>query len=122
MLLDSNILIYACLPDYQSLLKPYLTDDTASVSIVTKIEVLGYHRLVENDKNTLIQLFEHIDVIQLGNEVTKLAIHLKQQQKLSLGDAIIASTALIFDKTLITRNTSDFAWITNLKLYNPIDN
>lgn len=34
-------------------------------------------------------------------------------------DAVIASTALSFDMILITRNTSDFEKIYNLKLINP---
>ncbi len=38
---------------------------------------------------------------------------------MSLGDAIIAATALEYNATLVTRNTSDFDWISDLILENP---
>jgi len=39
---------------------------------------------------------------------------------MSLGDAIIAGTALAYDLTLVTRNTEDFQWIDGLSLLNPL--
>ena len=38
---------------------------------------------------------------------------------MTLGDSIIAATALRFDMPLVTRNTSDFLHITGLHLINP---
>jgi len=40
---------------------------------------------------------------------------------MTLGDAIIAGTALAYRLTLMTRNTDDFRWIAELKLLNPFD-
>ncbi len=40
---------------------------------------------------------------------------------MSLGDAIIASTALVYGLILITRNVNDFRWITQLRLWNPFE-
>ena len=39
---------------------------------------------------------------------------------MSIGDSIIAATALINDRTLFTRNTKDFKHIDGLKVKNPI--
>jgi toxin FitB len=39
---------------------------------------------------------------------------------MSLGDAIIAATALIYNLEIVTRNTADFTGIPNIKLTNPI--
>ena len=39
---------------------------------------------------------------------------------MSAGDALIAATALEFDLEVYTRNVSDFDWIPNLKVFNPI--
>jgi len=39
---------------------------------------------------------------------------------LSLGDAIIAATALCYNATVLKRNIDDFAVISNLKVINPI--
>jgi len=46
---------------------------------------------------------------------------LKQQRKISLGDAIIAATALEHSLQLVTRNSKDFAWIDELRMLNPMD-
>ena len=40
---------------------------------------------------------------------------------MSLGDALIAATALDHELTFATRNTKDFDWIPNLSLINPFD-
>ena len=37
-----------------------------------------------------------------------------------MGDVIIASTALCYQKTLVTHNVTDFDWIAELKVLNPI--
>jgi predicted nucleic acid-binding protein len=40
---------------------------------------------------------------------------------MSLGDSLIAATALVHNLILVTRNTDDFNWIANLSLLNPFD-
>ncbi|WP_335004297.1 PIN domain-containing protein [Nostoc sp.] len=40
--------------------------------------------------------------------VLNQAVILRQQKRMTLGDAIIASTALVYGLTLITRNTDYF--------------
>ncbi|NMG09218.1 twitching motility protein PilT [Brasilonema sp. UFV-L1] len=40
---------------------------------------------------------------------------------MSLGDAMIAGTALAHNRTLVTRNTADFIWIAELQLLNPFE-
>lgn len=39
---------------------------------------------------------------------------------MSLGDALIAATAIVINEPLITRNVIDFAGINNLVVLNPI--
>lgn len=46
-----------------------------------------------------------------------MAIQLRQQRKISLGDAVIAAIALVKHLTLQTNDTKDFKWISSLKLY-----
>lgn len=58
-------------------------------------------------------------MIYLNENCYTLAIALKQQRKMSLGDALIAATCLEHNKTLVTRNTTDFTWIENLRVINP---
>ena len=40
---------------------------------------------------------------------------------MTLGDALVAATALTHQETLITRNVKDFDWIDNLKVVNPFE-
>jgi predicted nucleic acid-binding protein len=49
------------------------------------------------------------------------AITLRQQRKMSLGDSLIAATALAYEIPLATRTVKDFDWISGLTLINPID-
>jgi len=40
---------------------------------------------------------------------------------MTLGDALVAGTALIHGRTLVTRNSKDFEWISGLKVLNPFN-
>lgn len=53
--------------------------------------------------------------------IIDLSISLRQQRKMSVGDAIIAATALKYRETLATRNTADFNWIKGLKIIDPMN-
>jgi predicted nucleic acid-binding protein len=48
-----------------------------------------------------------------------MAIETRLNHKLSLGDAIIAATAINHKLTLVTRNIKDFEKVKHLKLLNP---
>lgn len=73
MLLDSNILIYAGKPEFSILRTEYITAQ-ASVSIVSKIEVLGYHSLDASAKELLQKFFNVMNVIELSDDIATLAI------------------------------------------------
>lgn len=47
------------------------------------------------------------------------AVKLRQLRKMTLGDALIAGTALVFGLTLVTRNVDDFQWIAGLSVLDP---
>ena len=119
MLLDSNILIYATQPNYQYV-RDFIANNSSIVSVISKIEVLGYHNLSLNLKSDIEQLFELFEIIPISDEIADEAIVLRQRKKISLGDSLIAATAIIHNKTLVTANIKDFDWITNLTINNPI--
>lgn len=120
MLIDSNIFIYAIKPEFQSI-RNWIFNNDISVSDITLIEVLGYHRLMQEDKTDFIKLFNCAQKIPLSSQIVKLAIYLRQQRKISLGDSFIAATAIQNNKTLVTRNIKDFEWIDDLKRFNPVE-
>jgi predicted nucleic acid-binding protein len=117
MLLDSNIIIYSVQPEYQIILE-FLSskEDNISISIVSKIEVLGYHDLSEFVKENLQLFFSEIPIINLSDEIAEIAIQLRQKKKMTLGDSIIAATAIHKNIPLLTNNIKDFKHIENLVL------
>ncbi|MFN8261516.1 MAG: type II toxin-antitoxin system VapC family toxin [Chitinophagales bacterium] len=117
MLLDSNIIIYSVQPEFEKILE-FLSskEDSLSVSIISKIEVLGYNKLTNFDKENFLSFFDKIQSFGVNDEIVNIAIDLKQQQKMSLGDAIIAATAIYKKIPLLTNNTDDFKHIENLVL------
>ena len=119
VLLDSNIVIYASQAGNADLRQFIRTHDPV-VSIVSYIEAFGFHNLVEEERLALEDLFQDIEVLRLSNEIANVAVDLRQQRRIGLGDAIIAATALVHDRTLLTRNTSDFRWIDGLELQDPM--
>ena len=112
-LADSNILIRAAsAPDHS--LQLWLQNQLPAISIVTRIEVLGFHRLRPDEDILLRVLLSYFDEYPITQQAAALAIQLRRQQKMSLGDALIAATCLEHGLRLATRNTSDFDWIAGL--------
>jgi len=120
MLLDSNIIIYSHKAEYKEL-RDYIRKDNVFISAISCLETLGYHQIPNQEKDYLQRFFAVASILPISDVVIQSAINLRQQRNMSVGDAIIASTALINNLTLVTRNTKDFIWIDNLKLHNPID-
>ena len=53
-------------------------------------------------------------MLPLSDAVVARAVSLRQERKTSLGDALIAATALVFGRELLTRNVKDFVGIPGL--------
>jgi len=120
MLLDSNILIYAAQPAHAHL-RRFIAIHAPAVSAVSYVEVLGYHQLDTQERQYLEEFFRLARVFPLSRTVLDQAVTLRQQRRMSLGDALVAGTALVHGLTLVTRNVDDFQWIQGLSLLNPFD-
>lgn len=96
MLLDSNILIYAAQPQHGSL-REFIAEHSPAISLISKIEVLGYHHLGDADRPLLEDLFAAAELLPIDEIVVAEAIDLRQKRKMSLGDSIVAATALYMD-------------------------
>jgi len=119
-LVDSNILIYAAKPQYPQL-RLLLEQEDIAVSELTKLEVLGFRNLTEEEEEYFYAVFSLVTVIPISTEIINKAIELRQQSKMKAADAIIAATTLLHCTELITRNTDDFDHIIDLIINNPID-
>lgn len=120
MLLDSNIIIYSVQPEYPHL-RELIAEHAPAVSALSYLEVLGYHLLTEQQRQYFEEFFQVAQVLPISQDVLDQAVGLRQQRRMTLGDAIIAGTALVYGSTLITRNTNDFRWSAELELLNPLE-
>jgi hypothetical protein len=121
MLLDSNLIIYASRPQHGALRK-LIAREAPSVSVISKVETLGYHELGENGQRFLEAFFDAADVLPVSGSVVAAAIRLRQKRRMSLGDALIAGTARSPGLPLATHNTEDVAWIEELEVIDPLAN
>jgi predicted nucleic acid-binding protein len=93
-------------------------DAVPNISVITKIEVLGFKAPAEHYQ-LLSNFMEDATILDLTGNIVDLTIDIRKNFKIKLPDAIIASTAIICELTLITRNISDFKYIKGLKILNP---
>ena len=95
-----------------------IIDAIPNVSVVTKIEVLGFNAPEEYYK-LLFNFMNDATVLDLTSNIVDLTISIRKEHKTKLPDAIIAATALVYDLILISRNVSDFKAIEGLKVIDP---
>ena len=81
---------------------------------------MGYHKLSLANKFQLENLFDLFEILSISNHIVEEAILLRQHKKMSLGDSLIAATALTHNLTLVTANVKDFEWIPTLHFINPV--
>ena len=117
-LLDSNIVIYTLIPEHTAV-RNYVKDLSIHVSQVTRVEVLGFSGLALDQFKAYELLMADMIHLAVCKRVIDSAVRLRRLHKMSLGDALIAATALVHGLTLITRNARDFQWIPRLHMVNP---
>ncbi|MEW6531044.1 MAG: type II toxin-antitoxin system VapC family toxin [Thermodesulfobacteriota bacterium] len=120
MLIDSNIIIYAARREHEDL-RRFIAQHAPAVSAISYVEVLGYHKLTNEERRHFEDFFAVAPILSLSHIVLEQAIKLRQIKKMTLGDSLVAATALSHNLTLVTRNTSDFEWIPALSLLNPFE-
>nr|VFJ66056.1 MAG: hypothetical protein BECKFW1821B_GA0114236_11117 [Candidatus Kentron sp. FW] len=81
MLLDSNIIIYAVEPGYDSV-RRFVGQQKAMVFAVSKVEVLGYHRLLSEHRQKLEDLFSALPVLPASDPIIEQAIALCQRRRM----------------------------------------
>lgn len=97
-----------------------VVDHSIHLSIISKIEMLGYQMTEGEESFTFMSDFVKESYLYgLSNSVVEKCISIRKKHKIKLPDAIIAATALAHDLTLITRNTTDFEKIAALEVLNP---
>ena len=119
MIVDSNILIYAARPDDVGT-KQWLAGNGLAYSSITRLEVLGFNGILPKEYGDLTDLMANLVQLPVSDDLIEDAILLRQARRMSLGDSIVAVTALALDMPLATANVRDFRNIPGLILVNPM--
>ena len=94
-----------------------IVDAVPNLSVITKIEVLGFNAPDEHFQ-LLTNFMDDAIVLDLTSTIVDVCIDIRKRNKTQLPDAIIAATALVYNLVLISRNVSDFKNIQGLKVLN----
>lgn len=119
MIVDSNILIYSSRPEHVSL-RNLLAHPEHATSDISRLEVLGYKSLQPHEKRYFEEFFSLFRTVAITPDIIDIAIGLRQQKSMSLGDSIVAATAIQCAMPVMTRNAKDFSWISGLTVFDPL--
>lgn len=121
-LIDTNILIHILAGDIPEEGHKRLTNicsEGFSVSIITRIELLGWKDHTPDLLEKGYNLLECARIISLSDPIADIAIEIRQEHSIKLPDAVIAATSLYMKDVLVTRNVKDFQGIEGILLLNP---
>src|SRR4051812_23931636 len=93
VLLGSNIIIYATTSP-GGVVATFMNTISPAASVVSKIEVLGFHGLNPANRLALEAYFSAVTLVAVEDVIVERAIALRQMRNITLGDSIIAATAL----------------------------
>jgi len=124
LLIDTNLIIYAFSAEPTPSVGEWLAQamrESFKVSVITKIEFLGWREHTEEGYAKAVELLQSAQVYGLEESVVEKTVELRRKHRIRLPDAVIAATCLVYDLTLATRNTEDFTAIQELQLHNPFN-
>lgn len=102
-----------------TLLDTILDASESNISVVTRIELLGFSSHNEDLLNFVFQFIDYSTEYSLSEPIIQKTIELRKSIKIKLPDAIIAATALCNDLILLSDNDSDFGKVPHLRYINP---
>ena len=94
-------------------------DGEFHISVINKIELLGYPNLDKNEEEKFNLLIDHSIIHPIDNKTIEKTIAIRKKYKIKLPDAIIAATCLVNELTILTLNIKDFENIEGLKVIMP---
>jgi predicted nucleic acid-binding protein len=120
---DTNSVIYYLQeqfnPSAADFIDNLLIEEKPTISVITEMEALSWRSASEADILLINNFIADCVTYQLDESVKLATIAIRKAYRIKLPDAIIAATALVYDKILITRNVADFGKLPQIKLLNP---
>jgi predicted nucleic acid-binding protein len=98
-LADTNFLIH--LNQGEPFVESFL-DYGFAVSFITEIELLGAFSITKIQRNQFKDLLDDCLVLDMNYQIKQKCIDIRKKYKIKMPDAIIASTAIIYNIPLIT--------------------
>ncbi|NJM24933.1 MAG: type II toxin-antitoxin system VapC family toxin [Bacteroidia bacterium] len=95
-------------PSAERFIDRLLIDGFPCISVITEIELLCWKTATERDVDIIHNFVSDAIVIELERSIKLKTADIRKAHKAKLPDAIIAATAIIYNCTLVTRNTKDF--------------
>ena len=118
-LTDTNILVDMLGNSMPDNVKLKILKIVPVVSVITYIEAMGWYQATALQLRIIQSFMDIATILPINQSVIETAVRLRQNKKIGLGDAIIASTAIVHNLILVTRDVSDFKSIDNLVVFNP---
>ena len=120
-LIDTNILIYHTEGSevVSNIIRDALARKAFNVSVLTKIEFLGWEKHSPEGFEKCSRLIKLSNVYLIDDDIAEKTIELKTRVKIKLADAVIAATALVNNFKLVTRNVDDYKAVKELEIFNP---
>lgn len=103
VVLDSNTIVYLS-KEIIDIDNVFDDSEEYGISVITYIEVLGYHFESTKEKEFIEELLSYLTVIYIDETIAKKVIEIKKEKKIKLPDAIICATAMVNDALLITND------------------
>ena len=123
-LIDTNVAIEyigESIPDGVLNKLDEIFDGRFYISVINKIELLGFTGITKNEELKFNELIKASIVLGLSDEIVDRTIAIRKQYKIKLPDAIIIASAFENQLILITRNTKDFDKIEGVEILSPFD-
>ena len=79
-----------------------LSISTCAYSAITRMELLGFAGLTEQEEQAINALLSCMPHLTLNAAIEDATIQLKRQRRLKLPDAVIVATATVYELELIT--------------------
>ena len=120
-LIDTNILIYHTKGSQavSSFMSDVVGQRAFNISILTKIEFLGWEKHTREGFQKCEQLVKLANIYPVDEDIAEQAIGPRRRVKIKLADAVIAATALVNNLKLATRNMEDCKAVKELEIFNP---
>ena len=98
-LADTNFLIYV--NQGNPIVKPFVSYNYA-ISFITEIELKGAFNISKTQKEQFINMINDCFIIEMDYKIRTKCIDIRNRYKLKIPDAIISSSAIIYNLPLVT--------------------